>query len=81
MKKNFLIPPKTEPLIPQIEISGDRQVIVEGCKYILEYEPETVKLDVGKFNLRITGTDLTLISLADASVMIEGGVLGVELHC
>ena len=66
---------------PQIEFRNNRQVIVDGCRCILEYEPETVKLNVGSYNIRINGNCLALKNLTNQSVMIEGCISGLEFNC
>lgn len=63
---------------PQIEFCGHREVTVFGCKAILEYEPETVKLNVGKYNIRLNGNGLVLKSLNPEAVMIAGTFTGLE---
>ena len=76
-KKRVVLPPPG----PQIEFRGNRQAIVEGCRNILEYEPETVKLDVGCYNIRMNGTGLKLRSMSDRCVMIEGCLSGLDFCC
>lgn len=66
--------------IYQIELIGNRRVIVDGCRCILEYEPETIKLDLGAQNVRIVGQRLMLRGLSCRSVLIEGLVSTVEFE-
>ncbi len=63
---------------PQIEFCGNRQVLVEGCRGILEYEPETIKLNTGKYNIRLNGRELQLKHLAMGTVLVEGCLTGLE---
>lgn len=63
---------------PQIEFLGNRQVLVEGCGGILEYEPETVKLRTGKYNIRLNGRDLRLKHLTMGVILVEGCLTGLE---
>lgn len=69
------------PCGPQIEFRNNRQALIDGCKNILEYEPETIKLDVGCYNIRINGTALELKNMSDRCVMIEGCISGLDFCC
>ena len=64
----------------RVEFREDREVYVDGCVSVLEYEPETVKLNVGKYNIRIYGTGLHLTSLNDRSIRIDGRMQGLEFR-
>jgi sporulation protein YqfC len=63
---------------PQLEFSSNRQLVVDGCKSILEYEPETVKLKLYMYNVRIIGHDLILNNLNNETVMITGFIQSLE---
>ena len=67
--------------VAQIEFYGNTVVTVDGCKEILEYEPETVKLNVGRYNVRFTGKDLTLKNLTDKQITVEGCFYNLEFEC
>lgn len=69
------------PCGPQIEFRNNRQALVDGCKNILEYEPETIKLDVGCYNIRINGTGLELKNMSDKCIIIEGCISGLDFCC
>ena len=63
---------------PQLEFSSNRQLVVDGCKSILEYEPETVKLKLYMYNVRIIGHDLMLNNLSNETVLITGFIQSLE---
>ncbi|PWM46596.1 MAG: hypothetical protein DBX47_02110 [Clostridiales bacterium] len=65
----------------QIEFYGNSVVTVDGCKEILEYEPETVKLNVGRYNIRFVGKNLTLKNLTDKTITVEGCFYNLEFNC
>lgn len=65
----------------RMEIRSDRQAIVDGCVAVCEYEPETVKLDLGEFCVRLIGQNLRLVLLAEQSLLIEGRIDSVEYRC
>ena len=51
------------PKTPQIEIDDRKSVVIEGCRRICEYENEAVKVNVGKYNVRVIGKDLRIKNL------------------
>ena len=69
------------PKTPQIEIDDRKSVVIEGCRLICEYESEAVKVNVGKYNVRVIGKDLRIKNLADGCVRIDGKVMSVDLCC
>lgn len=69
------------PKTPQIEINDRKSVVIEGCRRICEYENEAVKINVGKYNVRVIGKDLRIKNLADGCVRIDGRIMTVDLCC
>ena len=63
---------------PHIELLGNREVTVDGCKGILEYDDGFIRLNMGKTVLRLTGRDLVISALSDRTAVIEGYILSIE---
>ena len=63
---------------PQLLLSGNRELTVEGCKGILEYDEDIIRLNLGKFILRLTGRDLSLCTLTEDTAVVEGYLLSIE---
>ena len=51
---------------------------MEGCKGILEYDEDIIRLNLGKFILRLTGRDLSLCTLTEDTAVVEGYLLSIE---
>lgn len=66
--------------LSNIEIIGDRRVIVEETKNILEYESERVRLNAGKFTIAICGYDLILSNFTDNIIVIDGKIKNICLE-
>jgi len=62
----------------QIELSGNREAIVDGCHGILEYDENTIKLAAGKMSVRFTGRGLQIKVLTPDSAVIEGFISNIE---
>lgn len=61
-----------------IELSGNREAVVEGCCGVLEYDENVIRLNVGDAVLRLCGRGLGIRSLTADSVVIEGFILSLE---
>ena len=63
---------------PHIEMSGNRDVIIDGYMGIIEYDDEKVKLSAGKYAIKISGRDLTLKNMQRDSICISGFIYAME---
>lgn len=61
-----------------IEISGNREVIVEGCQGVLEYGDCAIALNTGRLTVRVNGCDLTIVSMQNGQAIIKGIITGVD---
>lgn len=64
--------------ITQIELLGNNEAVVEGCKGILEYDDTVIKIAIHKMQVKFIGIDLTIKSLNSESVIIQGAIGGIE---
>lgn len=64
--------------ITQIELLGNSEAVVEGCKGILEYDDAVIRIAIHKMQVKFSGTDLTIKSLNSESVIIQGVIGGIE---
>ncbi len=73
-KKEF--PGRPSPLTalsaPCIELSGNREILIEGCKGVLEYGCEQVRVNTSGMMLTIIGRGLNLRCISESSLMIDG---------
>ncbi|MBQ2903246.1 MAG: YabP/YqfC family sporulation protein [Clostridia bacterium] len=61
-----------------IEISGNREAIIEGCQGVLEYNDNLIALNTGRLTVRICGCGLTIISMQNGQAIIRGTITGVD---
>lgn len=64
--------------LTKTEITGNREVIIDGCKGILEYDEGVVKINTGSLVVKITGANLTIISMNSDQAVITGDIAGAE---
>jgi sporulation protein YqfC len=64
--------------LPHIEMTGNREILVENCKGIAEYGQEEIRILGGRTILRITGKRLVLKAMTDDSILVGGEITLME---
>lgn len=68
-----------EPVLePQIQLSGNRTIYIEGCRGILEFDDCYLKISLGKKTLTVVGAELTVEGYEGHNVTICGRIQGLE---
>ena len=68
------IPADQVAKIPVFTIRGKREIEIEGCTGILEYEPERIVLAVGRDRFTVEGSALILEDFAEKTLYIRGEI-------
>ncbi len=63
---------------PRMEFAGNQRVLVEGCRSILEYDEDRIRLRTTAGVVRLLGRDLRMNCLNPACAVITGRLLSVE---
>lgn len=61
-----------------LEINGNREVIVEGCKAILQYDDNAVRINNGKMMTSFEGRGLEIKCLTQDSLIITGFITSIR---
>lgn len=61
-----------------MEINGNREVIMEGCRGVLEYDTDVVRIRTNRMTVRFTGRNLIIKCLTVDSLVVEGFITGIE---
>lgn len=64
--------------IPYIEMLGNGEAVVDGCKGMLEYNEDGIALNAGACVLRFTGRNLTIRAYSESQTEIHGDIQSVE---
>ncbi len=64
--------------LSQIQLTGNREAIVEGCKGILEYDDCMIRLKTKSMQISFWGSGLMLKCLNTDNVIIEGKLERLE---
>ncbi len=62
----------------QIDIEGNREAVVDGCKGVLEYNDCRIRLQTGKMIVQFTGHDLQIRSMTEKQAVIQGYITALE---
>ena len=66
--------------IPDVEIRGDGDCFVNGCRTILEYSEETVKFDSGTVTVTVRGSGLLLSEFRSGCMRVKGEIFTVSFE-
>lgn len=64
--------------LPRITMLGNKQLLVENHKGIIEYTPSLVRIKLTKGELTVSGEGLTLGNLQAEQILVEGVVREVK---
>ncbi|MCL2507753.1 MAG: YabP/YqfC family sporulation protein [Oscillospiraceae bacterium] len=71
--------PKTSlPGTVHIEMSGNREAVVDGCRGVVEYNENVIRLNTGKLIVRFTGSCLMIRTLQLNQAIVCGNILSVD---
>lgn len=78
MAKALELPQGIVPGNAHIELMGNREAVVEGCKSVLEYDETQICLNTGSGIVRFAGSDLSIRALNGEEASIEGFIATIE---
>ena len=59
----------------EYEMSGNREIIIDGCKGVVEYGENLIKLNLGENVLTLSGSELVINSF-DSGIAVINGQIG-----
>lgn len=78
-QKSRLCPPGASMLQGVlIELNGNRELAVDGCRGILDYDMGLIRINCGKMVLKVTGRNLIIRCMSQDSMIVNGFILSVE---
>ncbi len=78
MLSNMQLPAGAAPNCAHFEMNSNREVIVEGCKGILQYDENLVRINTGKMVTSFCGRNLSIKCLTTDSLIVEGFITSIE---
>lgn len=83
-QKLYLLNDKNELLYNEnivgshIELFSNKRAVIEGCKNIIEYQDNYVKLKIKKGFFILTGTNFFISVFDEEKIDIKGNILNIE---
>lgn len=65
---------------PCIEFSGNREILIEGSKGVLEYTDEAVRVNTASMMLTVSGRGLNLRCISDSALIIDGFITSLRFE-
>lgn len=78
MERTLRMPEGTLTRTLRMEFAGNRRVVVEGCRRILQYDEDRITLDTVEGAVAFEGELLCVNCLAGDSAVVSGGILTVS---
>lgn len=63
---------------PNIELCSDKKVTIEGCKGIIEYNENTVRINCGRLIVKCCGDGLCICAPNSDTITVSGTIISVE---
>lgn len=63
---------------PRIEMSGNREMIIDGCKGVVQYDETQIKLSLGEYVLSLSGDNLVINSFDSSVAVISGQICDIS---
>lgn len=79
LSRNLDLPQDAVSGYAHIELSGNREAIIEGCRGVLEYSDCAIALNTGRQTVRICGCELTVVSMQNGQAVIKGVITSILL--
>ncbi|MDR1409040.1 MAG: YabP/YqfC family sporulation protein [Oscillospiraceae bacterium] len=65
------------PGTPRLEMTGNQELLLDGCKGVVAYDENEIRLNLGDLALAVTGADLTMRTLRFEECAITGQIASV----
>lgn len=65
--------------LPQIQLNGNKEALVESSCAILEYDENIIRLSTDDFIIKFLGQELSLNCMTNENVMVSGTIFSIEM--
>ena len=76
--KSMQLPIGALPNFTHFEMNSNREVVVEGCRGILQYDENIIKVNMDKMITAFYGRNLSIKCLSADSLIVEGFITSIE---
>lgn len=61
-----------------LELCSNRELLVDGCKGIVEYNDTLIRLHIPEGQLKVSGRELQITCMSEDSLIVRGFLSGLE---
>lgn len=72
------LPKNIMPGVVHIEMNGNKEAVVDGCRGVLEYDENIIRLNTGKLIVKFTGSRLMIKTLSLNQALVCGNIVSVD---
>ena len=69
---------KDDSVSGNIELFGNKQIIIDGAKGVIDYSEDFLKIDLGNICLKISGRNLVIESFIYEQIDVKGEIISLE---
>jgi len=73
------LPLDTVVELPKMVVNGNQQLVIENHRGIIEYESSVIRVGTKLGEIKITGSQLALISVLKEDLVIAGKIRQIEM--
>lgn len=67
-----------ELMTPHIDLCSNKELLIEGCAGIIEYNSELIRINCKNLIVKITGEDLTIKSDMTEQISVSGNIISLD---
>ncbi len=64
--------------LPELQFSGNKEVVIEGSRGVLEYSQDKIRINTNSMVITFCGRNLNLRCISSSALIIDGFILNVE---
>lgn len=74
VEQAFDLPEMLHAGVPRLELQGNRELALDGCRGLLEYTETRIRLHAGALLLTVEGAALCIRTYSDSQTVITGDI-------
>ena len=63
---------------PFIELNGNRELLIEGSRGVLEYTPSVIRVNTADMIVTVSGRELDLTCISASALIIDGFITDID---
>ena len=63
---------------PFIELNGNRELLIEGSRGVLEYTPSVIRVNTADMIVTVSGRELDLRCISASALIIDGFITDID---